>query len=159
MGVNIQAPGAEAAAREAAPAPAAPPPPEPPKELTPEEQARADKKKAADVHKEKGNSAYKSKNFDEAVCHYEAAIEAMPEEMTYYNNLAAVYFEQKKHELCIETCKKAVAVGRENRADYKIVAKSFARIGNAYKAMEKMEEAIRAYASRSRPPQSLGEVG
>ena len=31
------------------------------------------------------------------------------------------------------------------RADYKVVAKSFARIGNAYKAMDKFEEAKRAY--------------
>merc|ERR1719502_2580862 len=65
--------------------------------------------------------------------------------MTYYNNLAAVHFEQKKYEVCIETCKKAIEVGRAARADYKIVAKSFARIGNAYKAMDKLEEAKRAY--------------
>jgi len=31
------------------------------------------------------------------------------------------------------------------RADYKVVAKSFARIGNAYKAMDKLDEAKRAY--------------
>merc|ERR1719502_1074631 len=65
--------------------------------------------------------------------------------MTYYNNLAAVYFEQKTYEKCIETCKKAIEVGRAARADYKIVAKSFARIGNAYQAMDKLEEAKRAY--------------
>jgi hypothetical protein len=53
--------------------------------------------------------------------------------MTYYNNLAAVYYEKKDNEKCIETCKKAIEVGREARADYKIVAKSFARMGNAYK--------------------------
>merc|ERR1719152_599970 len=51
----------------------------------------------------------------------------------------------KKHETCIETCKKAIEVGRAARADYKIVAKSFARIGNAYKAMDKLDEAKRAY--------------
>merc|ERR1719502_2404071 len=65
--------------------------------------------------------------------------------MTYYNNLAAVHFEQKKFDECIEKCKKAIEVGRAARADYKIVAKSFARIGNAYKAMDKLEEAKRAY--------------
>merc|ERR1719235_2370530 len=65
--------------------------------------------------------------------------------MTYYNNLAAVYFEKKTFDTCIETCKKAIEVGRSMRADYKIVAKSFARIGNAYKAMDKLDEAKRAY--------------
>ena len=63
----------------------------------------------------------------------QAAIEALPDEMTYYNNLAAVFYEQKKFDECIEKCKKAVEVGRSMRADYKVVAKSFARIGNAYK--------------------------
>merc|ERR1719281_824147 len=65
--------------------------------------------------------------------------------MTYYNNLAAVFFEQKKFVECIEKCKKAIEVGRSMRADYKVVAKSFARIGNAYKAMDKLEDAKRAY--------------
>ena len=35
------------------------------------------KKAAADEHKLKGNNAYKAKSFDEAVKHYEAAIEAL----------------------------------------------------------------------------------
>ena len=48
----------------------------------------------------------------------------------------------------IETCKKAIEVGRSVRADYKIVAKSYARIGNAYNAMGKLDEAIRAYEVR-----------
>ena len=36
-------------------------------------------------------------------------------------------------------------MGRSARADYKIVAKSYARIGNAYKAQGKLDEAIRAW--------------
>ena len=48
----------------------------------------------------------------------------------------------------IETCKKAIEVGRSVRADYKIVAKSYARIGNAYNAMGNLDEAIRAYEVR-----------
>merc|ERR1719316_798567 len=65
--------------------------------------------------------------------------------MTYYNNMAAVLFEQKKFDDCITKCKEAIEVGRSMRADYKVVAKSFARIGNAYKAQDKLEEAKRAY--------------
>lgn len=48
----------------------------------------------------------------------------------------AVYFEQKQYKLCIEQCEKAVEVGRENRADFKLIAKAFSRIGNAYKKLE-----------------------
>jgi len=157
MGVNIQTPdsfdsgAAGGAASSAAPPPEPPkkkepePPPEPEVELTPEEKERKEKKAVADAHKLKGNDAYKAKDFDAAVTHYTAAIEALPDEMTYYNNLAAVYFEMKKYEECIEKCKKAIEVGRTMRADYKVVAKSFARIGNAYKAMDNLDEAKKAY--------------
>jgi len=155
MGVNIQTPdsmgmpdvssGAGASAPQAPPKKAPEPEPEPEVELTEEEKARKAKKAVADEHKAKGNDAYKAKKFDEAVKHYEAAIAELPDEMTYYNNLAAVFFEQKKFDECIEKCKKAIEVGRSMRADYKVVAKSFARIGNAYKAMDKLDEAKRAY--------------
>merc|ERR1719198_497345 len=145
MGVNIQTPDTMGDAFGGA---AAEPPkkaPEPEVELTEEEKERKAKKAVADGHKAKGNTACKAKKFDEAVTHYEPAIAELPDEMTYYNNLAAVYFEQKTFDTCIETCKKAIEVGRAARADYKTVAKSFARIGNAYKAMDKLEEAKRAY--------------
>ena len=65
--------------------------------------------------------------------HYEKALEVLPDEMTYYNNLAAVRLEQKDYDGCIETCKKGIEVGRSVRADYKLVAKAYMRIGNAYK--------------------------
>ena len=149
MGVNIQTPdsmgGDFGAAAASAPPKKPEPEPEPEVELTEEEKERKAKKDVADGHKAKGNDAYKAKKFDEAVTHYQAAIDALPDEMTYYNNLAAVFFEQKKFDECIEKCKKAVEVGRSMRADYKVVAKSFARIGNAYKAMDKLDEAKRAY--------------
>jgi len=152
MGVNIQTPDSMGAASGSAPTPTPPPPkkapepePEPEVELTEEEKAAKAKKAVADEHKAKGNTAYKAKNFEEAVTHYEAAIAELPEEMTYYNNLAAVRFEQKQYDECIAQCKKAIEVGRSARADYKIVAKSFARIGNAYKAMDKLGDAIKAY--------------
>jgi len=148
MGVNIQTPESMAREDAAAPPPKAAKPepePEPEVELTEEELARKKVKEAADEHKAKGNTAYKSKNFEEAIAHYEKAIETLPEEMTYYNNLAAVRMEQKKYDECVETCKKAIEVGRAARADYKVVAKSFARIGAAYKAKGMLPEAIRAY--------------
>ena len=149
MGVNIQTPDSMGdafgdASSASAPKPP-PPPPEPEVELTEEEKAAKAKKDKADAHKAKGNTAYKAKSFDEAVGHYEAAIAELPEEMTYYNNLAAVFFEQKKYDECIAKCKEGIEVGRSARADYKIVAKAFARVGNAYKAMDKLAEAKRAY--------------
>jgi len=144
MGVNIQTP--ESFSKDTPPPPKPKEPePEPEPELTDEQKERKAKKDEADAHKEKGNAAYKSKQFEEAITHYNKAIEVLPDEMSYYNNLAAVKFEQKDYEACIETCKKAIEVGRAVRADYKIVAKSYARIGNARKAQGKIDEAIRAY--------------
>lgn len=147
MGVNIQT--QDGMTSDGAP-PEAPPPakkkaPEPVVPLTPEEEARKAKKVEADVHKDAGNVAYKAKSFDEAIANYEKAIAVLPDEITYYNNMAAVRFEQKDYDKCIETCKKGVEVGREVKADFKIVAKSYARIGNAYIKQGKFDEGIRAF--------------
>jgi hypothetical protein len=35
----------------------------------------------------------------------------------------AVYFELKRWEDCLKECEKAIDIGRENKADYKIIAK------------------------------------
>lgn len=151
MGVNVSMGGAGEAFGEDARAP--PPKPQEPEpepepmeeELTDEEKAARETKRQADAHKEQGNAAYKAKKFDEAIEHYTKAGEMMPEEMTYITNLAAVYFEQREYQKSVDTCKKAIEVGRANRADYKNVAKAYARMGNAYVKLEELESAIKAY--------------
>jgi hypothetical protein len=35
----------------------------------------------------------------------------------------AVYYEQKRWDDCMKECEKAIEVGRENKADYKLIAK------------------------------------
>lgn len=99
------------------------PPPEPEPELP-------QNIKEAKQQKELGNDAYKKKNFEKALEHYNKALSLDPIDITYYNNIAAVYFEQKEYEKCIEQCEKGIEVGRENRADFKLIAKAFTRIGN-----------------------------
>lgn len=84
----------------------------------------------ADIEKEKGNEAYKKKDFETAINHYSKAIELEPKNMTYYTNRAAVYFEQKRWEDCLKECEKAIEIGRENKADYKLIAKAYARMAN-----------------------------
>jgi len=63
----------------------------------PERQAIQKKKEAADF-KLKGNEAYKKKDFEKALEMYNKAIENDTEELTYYTNKAAVYFEKKDYQ-------------------------------------------------------------
>ncbi|XP_022333019.2 stress-induced-phosphoprotein 1 [Crassostrea virginica] len=98
--------------------------------------------------KEKGNAAYKKKDFETALTHYSAAIDLDPANITFRNNRAAVYFEQENYDKCIEECEKAVEIGRENRADYTLIAKALARIGKAYLKKDDDESALR-YLNKS----------
>lgn len=119
-----------------------PTPPPQPRKPEPKEPAKTkveeelpENKKEAKKEKDLGNEAYKKKDFVTALEHYNKALEHDSSDITYYNNIAAVYFEQKEYKKCIEQCEKAIEVGRENRADFKLIAKAFTRIGNSYKKL------------------------
>jgi stress-induced-phosphoprotein 1 len=92
-----------------------------------------------------GNEAYKKRDFVTAHKHYDAAIALAPKNCTFYTNKAAAYFEEGKYQECIDECKKAVDIGRENQADYKVIAKAMARIGNAYIKLENLKDAMYWY--------------
>lgn len=110
-------------------------PPPPPKEKDPDEDL-PENKRLAKKEKLLGNELYKKKIFEEAIQHYQKAIEHDPTDITFYNNIAAVYFEQKEYQKCIAECEKGIEIGRENRTDFKLIAKAFTRIGNAYRKMQ-----------------------
>ena len=57
----------------------------------------------------------------------------------------AVQFEKGDYEKCIETCEKAIEEGRSLRADYKIIAKAYGRIGSAHQRKGDLEAAIRFF--------------
>lgn len=92
-----------------------------------------------------GNDAYKKKNFEAAIQHYNKAIELDPTDITFYNNLAAVFFERKEYEQCIKQCEKGIEIGRENRADFKLIAKALTRIGNANRKLGNLTAAKTHY--------------
>merc|ERR1711942_418861 len=65
--------------------------------------------------------------------------------MSVLTNMAAVFFEQEKYPECIAKCEEAIEVGRENRADFKLIAKAYARIANAHSKLNQQQEALKFY--------------
>jgi len=101
-------------------------------------------KAQADEAKAEGNKLYKSRKFDEAIAKYNEAFTLHPD-VTYLNNRAAAEFEKGDYKQTIQTCEEAIEKGREQRADYKIIAKSFARIGTTHLKQNDLKNAIQFF--------------
>ncbi|PSN65108.1 HCP-like protein [Corynespora cassiicola Philippines] len=139
---DVEMPDAKPAQQEA---PKKEPEPEPePEEETEEAKAAKEAKAKADELKKKGTEFYKKRQFDEAIQHYTKAWETH-KDITYMTNLGAAKFEKGDYEGCIEACKQAVEYGREILADFKMIAKAFARIGTSYEKLDDLPNAILYY--------------
>ncbi|KAG5644921.1 hypothetical protein DXG03_007386 [Asterophora parasitica] len=136
-------PSASSSRPEPTPAPA--PPVEEDVEITEEDAEEANAKKAALSAKEAGAAAYKQKNFEEAATQFSKAWDLWPQDVTFLTNLGAVYFEQGDYDKAIETCEKAVEEGRSIRADYKLIAKAYGRIGSAFLKKGDLPSAIKYF--------------
>jgi len=150
LGINLQQPGSAQDAGTAPPPPQPPkkepePEPEPEVERTPEEQKAYDQKQLALAHKAKGNAAYKKRDFDAALKHYDDAIAADPGDVTYRNNKCAVHFEKKDYESVLSEGREAIKVGREHRADYELVHKIYVRMGKAKMKQGDLEGALEEF--------------
>merc|ERR1712136_411991 len=69
--------------------------------------------------------------------------------------------EQGKYNECIAKCEEAVDVGRENRADFKLIAKALSRIAKAHLKLNNSQEALKFYhksLSEFRDPAIVKEV-
>lgn len=113
--------------------------------LPEEEKKKVLNKREAVEFKNKGNELYKEKKFDEAIEQYNKAIELDPMEMSFLTNKAAVVLEKGDLDGCLELCREAIKLGKSNYADYGLVAKAFARMGNAYLKHKRYQEAIDYY--------------
>lgn len=131
-------PESKPAAPKSEPAKAPEPEPEPEDE---EALAKKQAKEEADKEKALGTENYKKRNFDEAIKHYSKAYELF-KDITYLNNLGAAHFEKGDYQACIDACTKAIEEGRMIYADFKMIAKSYARIGSAYEKLGNLDAAI-----------------
>ena len=95
--------------------------------------------------KELGNKALKKKDYKKALDFYEKAILLDPTETKFFFNSAITHFELKNFKVCIETCQKAVKIGRENSAGSELIAKCFAKEGQAQRELGNLRMAKLAY--------------
>uniref|UniRef100_A0A6G1SIP6 Stress-induced-phosphoprotein 1 n=1 Tax=Aceria tosichella TaxID=561515 RepID=A0A6G1SIP6_9ACAR len=118
-------------------------------------------REAALKEKTLGNELYKAKKFAEAIEHYNKAIEFDRTDMTFLNNKAAAYYENGEYDECIKQCQQAIDVGRENRADFKLIAKAFSRMASAYFKQGHLEQArtfFQKSLSEHRTPDTLSKL-
>jgi len=108
-----------------------------------EEEAKA--KKEAQDSKKLGSEAYKKRDFETAINHFEKAWELYPKDITFLTNAGAAYFEKGDYDKSIEICEKAVDEGRSLRSDYTLVAKALGRIGNACQRKGDLPSAIKYF--------------
>uniref|UniRef100_A0AC34FY17 Uncharacterized protein n=1 Tax=Panagrolaimus sp. ES5 TaxID=591445 RepID=A0AC34FY17_9BILA len=94
------------------------------------------------AEKNLGNEAYKKLDFVNAHKHYDAAIVISPNNIIFYSNKAAVFFQEREFQKCIDECIKAIEIGRENQADPKVIAKAMTRIGNAFLKLQSYKDSI-----------------
>jgi len=95
--------------------------------------------------KEKANQLYKQKKFAEALSLYDAALNLDPTNILYINNKAACHMEMGDIAKARELSEEAIDKGRENRADYTMIARALTRIGSTYMKEEDYEKAIEYY--------------
>jgi stress-induced-phosphoprotein 1 len=113
--------------------------------LKQEEQEEQEEDEEWKREKEMGNECYKKREFDEALEHYGKAWALNQSDITILTNRAAVYFEQSRFDECIQQCTDAVDRGRELRADFKLIAKAYARMANAHLKQSNLQSAIKFY--------------
>ncbi|KAI9802259.1 MAG: hypothetical protein M1825_002980 [Sarcosagium campestre] len=135
--------------------------PEP--EPEPEDEETLAKKKAkaeADAEKQLGTDSYKKRDFDVAIEHYSKAWD-LYKDITYLNNIGAAKYEKGDYDGAIEACKTAVEEGTEMLADFKLIAKAYARIGTSYERAGDLASAIDNYQrslTEHRTPEVLAKL-
>ncbi|CAK0818956.1 unnamed protein product [Prorocentrum cordatum] len=92
----------------------------------------------AEAHKEKGNAAFKEKKFDEAVKHYNKAINLDPSNAAYYSNRSGAWSSKGSHDSALNDAEKCLQIDPG-------FVKGYSRKGKALFDMQRWDEAETAY--------------
>ena len=92
------------------------------------------------LEKNGGDAAYQRKSYDTAISHYSNAMRLDPTEMSYIHQIAKVCLKKKDYAECVKFCTMAIKVGKEQRANVKMVAKAMAMRGRAHKKLGEIEK-------------------
>lgn len=95
----------------------------------------------AEVFKMKGNDAISTKDYDDAVAHYEKALSLSsngPKSHIYHANLAAALTHLKKYDQVVQHCEDAVSLNPS-------YAKAFSRMGHGHYCLNDYDAAIQSY--------------
>ncbi|PSS09762.1 Hsp70-Hsp90 organizing protein [Actinidia chinensis var. chinensis] len=92
----------------------------------------------ADEAKAKGNAAFSSGNFADAIRHFTAAIELAPKNHVLYSNRSAAYASLHQYAEALADAKETV----ELKPDW---AKGFSRLGAAHMGLHHYEDSVAAY--------------
>ncbi|KAK7398796.1 hypothetical protein VNO78_09969 [Psophocarpus tetragonolobus] len=93
------------------------------------------KEESAEIAKEKGNQAYKDKQWQKAIGFYTEAIKLCGDNATYYSNRAQAYLELGSYLQAEADCTKAINLDKKN-------VKAFFRRGTAREMLGYFKEAI-----------------
>ena len=106
--------------------------------------------KRASLEIQQAKDDYRNKDLDGAVSHYLTAAELTPRDMFPIYHIGNIKFEQEEYAECVKVYTNAIKVGKENKANVKMVANAMAMRGKAYKQLgeetkfkEDLEKAIK----------------
>jgi stress-induced-phosphoprotein 1 len=121
------------------------PEPEPEMNLTDEERAAKSVRDNSVALKEKGNTLYKNKQFEEALAAYDESFAADSTNLMVLNNKAAVYIEMGDVDKALETCNLVLEKAPSVRLSFDDRAKVHQRIGAAHLKGNDYTSAIHAF--------------
>ncbi|KAI7726192.1 hypothetical protein M8C21_023988 [Ambrosia artemisiifolia] len=93
---------------------------------------------ASELLKEKGNAAYKGKQFNKAITYYTEAIKLDESNATFYCNRAAAYLELGCFQQAEEDCTKAISLDKKN-------VKAYLRRGTARESVLYYKDALQDF--------------